>query len=89
MYDHCDRPGICDGGHLGCNCGCYICDGGPKQGLSLTEWRQKIKNKIRHFEKLLAAGIFEENGYPISQQLWLTKIMLPKEEYDLIFSEED
>jgi len=84
MHNHCDQPGICYG-PLGCNCGCYICDGGPERGLTIDEWRQEVKNKILHFKKMLADGVSDEDDYSIRQRLWVIKIMLPQEELDIMF----
>lgn len=80
MDSHCDRPGTCACGPLGCNCGCYICSGGPQQGFTKQEWKENRKNRIEHLEKLLAAGETHENGYPIKETLWLMRILSDPEE---------
>lgn len=80
--EHCNRPGTCDCGNLGCNCGCYICLDGPAQGLTHYEWARKKKNKIEHLNKLLEAGVTEEDGYDVKMSLWLLRVLKDPDEED-------
>lgn len=80
ITNHCERPGYCNCGNLGCNCGCYLCDGGQARGLTRPQWLQSKKQRVAHLKHLLASGVSHSNGYNIKAILWLTGLLSDPDE---------